>query len=303
MTGRLSLIGTPIGNLGDITYRAVLRLKEVSRIYAEDTRRTRVLLSHLGIEGKKLLSLNAHATERTLKAAVEILTAGEDIALVTDAGMPGVSDPGTELVRGARAAGIEIEVLPGPSAVTAAVALSGLVDGPFTFIGFLPRKGTKRKEALHRLARSPIPVVLFESPHRMKETLCDLAEACEANRLVVICRELTKKFEETLVLPLAEASSDDFREIWQGEFTLVLDRAPADSQGDEVEEFDFAAHAKRLLDSGASLKDVTATLVRELQKRGEKASRRTVYQSVLSLHAPPHPTPDEDRARARIKDE
>lgn len=295
MTGRLSLIGTPIGNLGDITYRAASRLREVSRIYAEDTRRTRVLLSHLGIEGKKLLSLNAHATERTLATAVEILTTGEDIALVTDAGMPGVSDPGAELVRGARAAGVAIEVLPGPSAVTAAVALSGLVDGPFTFVGFLPRKGTKRKEALHRVARSPIPVVLFESPHRMKETMSELSEVCESSRLVAICRELTKKFEETLVLPLAEASADDFREQWQGEFTLVIDRAPADAQGEGTEEFDFTAHAKRLLDSGASLKDATATLVRELQKRGEKASRRTVYQSVLSLHAPPDEANEKDR--------
>ena len=199
MTGRLSLIGTPIGNLGDITYRAVLRLTEVTRIYAEDTRRTRVLLSHLGLEGKKLLSLNAHSTERTLATAVEILSNGEDIALVTDAGMPGVSDPGTELVRGARAAGIEIEVLPGPSAVTAAVALCGLVDGPFTFVGFLPRKGTKRKEALMRIAKSPIPVILFESPHRMKETLSDFASVCESTRQVAVCRELTKKFEETLV--------------------------------------------------------------------------------------------------------
>lgn len=284
MTGRLSLIGTPIGNLGDMTYRAVERLKEVGRIYAEDTRRTRVLLSHLGIEGKKLLSLNAHSTERTLATAVEILSGGEDVALVTDAGMPGVSDPGTELVRGARAAGIEIEVLPGPSAVTAAVALCGLVDGPFTFAAFLPRKGTKRKEALTRIARSPIPVVLFESPHRMKETLSDLSSVCESTRQVAICRELTKRFEETLVSSIAEVSAADFRELWQGEFTLVLDRAPSDSQAEEVEEFDFESHAALLLDSGASLKDATATLVRQLQKRGEKASRRAVYQRVLALH-------------------
>lgn len=294
MTGRLSLIGTPIGNLGDITYRAVERLREVGRIYAEDTRRTRVLLSHLGIEGKKLLSLNAHSTERTLATAVEILSSGENVALVTDAGMPGVSDPGTELVRGARAAGIEIEVLPGPSAVTAAVALCGLIDGPFTFSGFLPRKGTKRKEALGRLARSAVPVILFESPHRMKETLSDLSSVCESTRQVAICRELTKKFEETLVLSIAEAAADDFRELWQGEFTLVIDRAPADSQAEDAAEFDFESHAKQLLDSGASLKDVTATLVRQLQKRGEKASRRTVYQRVLTLPGCPDEASEKD---------
>lgn len=283
MTGRLSLIGTPIGNLGDITYRAVERLKEVSRIYAEDTRRTRTLLSHLGIEGKKLLSLHAHSSERTIATAVEILAGGEDIALVTDAGMPSISDPGTELVRGARQAGASIDVLPGPSAVTAAVALSGLVDGPFTFAGFLPRKGTKRKEAISRVCRSPIPVVLFESPHRMKETLADLSSACEGTRSIAVCRELTKKFEETLVLPLAEIAAGDFRDQWQGELTLVVDRAPADATVDQDQEFDWEARARMLILEGKSAKDVTSTLVRELQKRGEKASRRNVYQQVLEL--------------------
>ncbi len=283
MTGRLSLVGTPIGNLGDITYRAVLRLKEVSRIYAEDTRHTRTLLTHLGIEGKKLLSLHAHSTDRAIATAIEILTAGDDIALVTDAGMPSISDPGTELVRGARAAGAQIEVLPGPSAVTAAVALSGLVDGPFTFIGFLPRKGTKRKDAVTRIAKSPIPVVLFESPHRMKETLGDLTEHCERTRSIAICRELTKKFEETLVLPLEEVASPDFRETWQGELTLVIDRASPDALALEGDEFDWEARAQKLLLEGNSAKDTTATLVRELQKQGEKASRRDVYQRVLAL--------------------
>jgi 16S rRNA (cytidine1402-2'-O)-methyltransferase len=248
----------------------------------------------LGIEGKKLLSLNAHATDRTLAMAVEVLSGGEDVALVTDAGMPSISDPGTELVRGARAAGIEIEVLPGPSAVTAAVALSGLIDGPFTFLGFLPRKGAKRKEALSRVARSPVPVVLFESPHRMKETLRDFSTVCESLRQVAICRELTKKFEETLVHSIAELSADDFREEWLGEFTLVVDRAPADSQGEKTEEFDFVGRTAELLQSGASLKDVTAILVRELQKRGEKASRRAVYQRVLALHTAAKQTSGKD---------
>src|SRR5690606_9262743 len=199
MAGRLSLVGTPIGNLGDITLRAIERLKVVSRIYAEDTRRTRALLSSLGIEGKRLLSLHAHSSERAVETAVEILEGGDDVALVTDAGMPGVSDPGFELVQKARAQGIIIDVIPGPSAVTASVALSGLVQNAFVFLGFLPRKGAKRKETLRRIAVSDLPTVLFESPHRMKDTLSDLALLCEPTRQVAICRELTKKYEETIV--------------------------------------------------------------------------------------------------------
>ncbi len=283
MTGRLSLIGTPIGNLGDITYRAVERLKEVSRIYAEDTRRTRVLLSHLGIEGKKLLALHAHSTDRTIATAVEILAGGDDVALVTDAGMPAVSDPGADLVRGAREAGIAIEVLPGPSAVTSAVALSGLVDGPFLFAGFLPRKGTKRKDALLRIARSPVPVVLFESPHRMSETLSDFLEICEPTRKVAVCRELTKKFEETIIEEIQELAREDFREKWQGEFTLVVDRAPEGAELDPNDEFDWEARAGELVRSATSAKDATALLMRELQRRGEKPNRRTIYQYVVGL--------------------
>src|SRR6187431_2109015 len=131
MSGRLYLIGTPIGNLGDITLRAVETLKAVDRIYAEDTRRSRILLNHLEVLGKKLLSLHAHSTERELQAALDALLAGESLALITDAGMPGVSDPGSQLVRLARKNGALVTVIPGPSAVTSAVALSGLVDGPF----------------------------------------------------------------------------------------------------------------------------------------------------------------------------
>lgn len=283
MTGRLSLVGTPIGNLGDITFRAVERLKAVSRIYAEDTRRTRVLLDHLGIEGKRVLSLHAHSSMKTIQTAVEILSGGDDVALVTDAGMPSVSDPGTELVRAAREAGLIVDVIPGPSAVTSAVALSGLVDGPFSFYGFLPRKGTKRKQVLSQLERSALPVVLFESPHRITETLEDLCRECGPSRQIAICRELTKKFEETIVHSLGEVSAPGFRDTWQGEFTLVLEANPHPSSAEENEDYDVDERARTLLAQGNSVKDTAHTLSKELGRRGEKTSRRELYGRVLAL--------------------
>ena len=140
----LFVIGTPIGNLGDITLRAIDTLREVTHVAAEDTRRTRQLLSHLDIHGKQLVALDAHASEKRVAGLVERLVAGESVALVTDAGMPSVSDPGTALVRAAIEKGVTVTVIPGPSAVTAAVALSGLVEGPFLFLGFLPNTHTQR---------------------------------------------------------------------------------------------------------------------------------------------------------------
>jgi len=281
MSGRLSLVGTPIGNLGDITLRAIECLKEAGRIYAEDTRRTRVLLSHLGIEGKKLLSLHAHSSDRAVENAVAILGEGENVALVTDAGMPGVSDPGAALVRAAREAHMEVTVIPGPSAVTSAVALSGLVDGPFAFFGFLPRKGSKRAESLRDISGSIMPAILFESPHRMKDTLKDLNRECGGARKIAISREITKKYEETIVLPLEEVSHPDFRQTWQGEFTLVLERASSRRAPDE--DFDVDERAQKLIAEGNSVKDVASALSKELAKRGEKVSRRELYSRVLAL--------------------
>src|SRR5690606_34216078 len=148
MTGTLHLVGTPIGNLGDITQRAIATLQVVDHVFAEDTRRTRALLTALGIRGKSVSALHAHSSSKMLATALEILREGRDVALVTDAGMPGISDPGRALVQAARSAGAHVTAEPGPSAVTMAVALSGLVDGPFLFLGFLPRKGRARVEAL-----------------------------------------------------------------------------------------------------------------------------------------------------------
>lgn len=283
MQGTLHLVATPIGNLGDITLRAVECLQAVSRIYAEDTRRTRALLSHLGIEKKRLLSLHAHSKDRDLETAIEILQEGHNIALVTDAGMPTVSDPGSALVRRARQAGATITVIPGASAVTTAVAISGLVDGPFAFLGFLPVKSQKRKDALRDLSNSAIPSVLFESPHRIKTTLRELCEYCGAERKIAICRELTKRYEEVLVLSCAEA-----QELYQdqpalGEFSLVVERAAHPET--QTTDIDVDARARVLLDDGASIRDAATTLSRELAKQGARVSRRDLYQRLLQLSA------------------
>lgn len=283
MSGKLFLIGTPIGNLGDVTLRAVETLKAVERLYAEDTRRTRTLLSHLAIEGKKLLSLHAHSSERAVRTAIEILESGSDVGLVTDAGMPSVSDPGSELVRAAHAAGVTVQVIPGPSAVTTAVAASGLVDGGFTFLGFLPRKGTKRAEALGLIADNPLPTVLFESPHRVEDTLGDLAELC-GPRKVAICRELTKKFEEILVEDLEVVATPGYRQTWLGELTLVVEGRSGERRAPE-EGFDLEERARSLLASGLSSREATRELGRQLAAAGVKMSRRDVYSGVLRASA------------------
>lgn len=212
------MVGTPIGNLDDLTLRAVETLRRVPHVVAEDTRRTRALLSHLGAQGKALHKMDAHADARVIGALLARLLGGEDLALVTDAGMPAVSDPGARLVAAAGAAGIAVQVVPGPSALTAAIALSGLVEGSFWFAGFLPRKGGKRREALARVVASTEPVVLFEAPNRTGATLAELA-AAQPERPAVVCRELTKLYEtvrrgtlEQLAVP-AE---------WRGEIVIVL---------------------------------------------------------------------------------
>jgi 16S rRNA (cytidine1402-2'-O)-methyltransferase len=279
MSGRLFIVGTPIGNLGDITARALEALRGASHVFAEDTRRSRALLTHFGIEGKKVLSLHAHSSERALEVALEVLEAGQDAALVSDAGMPTVSDPGAELVRRARKRGIVVEVVPGPSAVTAAVALSGLVLGPFTFLGFLPRKGSQRRLLLRTLAGSTMPTVVFESAQRLDRTLRDLELCCGGERQVAICRELTKQFEETLVAPLAELLQLDRQ--WRGEVTLVVAANP--NARPEPTETDLNQRIAALLRGGASPRDATTQLSGELTASGERVRRKDLYARVLLM--------------------
>jgi 16S rRNA (cytidine1402-2'-O)-methyltransferase len=272
--GTLYLVATPIGNLGDMTERALATLRAVSHIAAEDTRRTRGLLSHFGITGKELTALDANASERAVARVVAWLKDGLSVAFVTDAGTPGVSDPGRALVNAAVAAGAPITSLPGASAVTTAVALSGLVGGPFVFLGFLPRQGSGRKELLERITRETMPVVLFEAPHRMQETLVDLA-ASTPEREAVVCRELSKLHEEALRGSLQELAGTE-RE-WLGEIVLVLGETPALPQPGSTDD-EIRARARGLVESGASVRAVS-DLLAELSGR----SRREVYALVLEV--------------------
>jgi 16S rRNA (cytidine1402-2'-O)-methyltransferase len=273
-SGTLYLVATPIGNLADMTERAATTLRTVQHVAAEDTRRTRGLLSHLGITGKELHTLDANASERAVAKIVTLLREGHAVAFVTDAGTPGVSDPGRALVNAAVAAGAPITSLPGASAVTTAVALSGLVAGPFVFLGFLPRQGSGRKELLERVARETWPVVLFEAPHRIHETLVDLAADCPA-RAAALCRELTKLHEEVLRGSLRELAA--LEREWLGEIVLVLGEADAlpvaGSSDDELR-----VSARALLEGGATVKAVAQHLS-EISGR----SRREVYALVLEV--------------------
>ncbi|MCC6216678.1 MAG: 16S rRNA (cytidine(1402)-2'-O)-methyltransferase [Polyangiaceae bacterium] len=273
--GRLSVVGTPIGNLEDLSPRALGTLRAAAAIVAEDTRRTRALLAHFGVGGKALIALDAHASEARVDSVLRRLAAGERVALVTDAGMPGVSDPGARLVRAARDAGVAVEVLPGPSAVTAAAALSGLVEGPFVFAGFLPRKGGARRDALARVAGSAWPVVLFEAKGRLEETLRELA-ALAPDRRACVCRELTKLHEEVVEGRLAELAA--LGREWLGELTVVVaPRAEATGAAAELAAGeDLDALATRLLAAGRSPKDAAA----ELAAAGG-IPRRDAYERVL----------------------
>ncbi|MGH9000790.1 MAG: 16S rRNA (cytidine(1402)-2'-O)-methyltransferase, partial [Acidimicrobiia bacterium] len=206
--GTLTLVGTPIGNLGDLSPRATETLRAADVIAAEDTRRTRVLLSAAGVPGGgRLLALHARNTGRVAPALVgRIAAEGLSVAYVTDAGMPGISDPGAALVRLALDAGVAVGVVPGPSAVLCALAVSGLPADRFVFEGFLPRKGADRRARLAALAVEERTVVLFESPVRLLGTLSDLAGALGDDRAVAVCRELTKKFETVWRGPLGQAA-------------------------------------------------------------------------------------------------
>ena len=272
----LYLVGTPIGHLGDITQRALDILREVTVILAEDTRKARILLSHFDIPKKKLLCFNEHATPRLAERILETLEGGQDCALVTDAGMPAISDPGARLAQAAHRAQIRVVTLPGPSAVTTAAAASGLVDGPFLFLGFLPRKGSKRTSALVRISSTSEAVILFEAANRTTATLKELAELCP-DRPACIARELTKLHEELVHGTIAELAV--IPKVWRGEVTLVLaahavePRHKDSSLGSDPATLDAAIEAG--LKRGLSVKSLTSEL-----QQATGLPRRDLYQKI-----------------------
>lgn len=218
--GTLYVVGTPIGNLEDITLRAIRILREVQLIAAEDTRVTRTLLKAYEIT-TPLVSFHEFSGKARVRRLVERL-AGEDVALVSDAGMPGLSDPGYPLIRAAIEAGIAVVPIPGPSAILSALVGSGLPMHAFTYHGFLPRKSGERKRFLMSLADAALSQVVFESPHRLAAALRDIVETLGTNREIAVCRELTKRFEEFVRGPAGEVSQRFERQAPRGEITLVI---------------------------------------------------------------------------------
>jgi 16S rRNA (cytidine1402-2'-O)-methyltransferase len=226
----LYVVATPIGNLGDVTLRALDTLKRADVIAAEDTRVTRGLLNHFGISAK-LVALHEHNERHAAERIAGWIAAGKAVALVTDAGTPAVSDPGALLVASLRSAGHRVIPVPGASALTAALSASGIAFDGVVFAGFLPVKGRERRDRLEALAAGPWAIVLFEAPHRIAETLADL-HAALGERDVVIAREITKRFEAIARLPLSRASAwvqgDDDRR--RGEFALVIEGREVESR-------------------------------------------------------------------------
>lgn len=222
--GTLYLVATPIGNLEDITLRALRTLKECDVVAAEDTRHTGVLLKHFGIS-KPMLSYFQFNEARRSEEIIERLRRGEKVALVTDAGSPGISDPGERVVKAALAAGLRVEPVPGPAALVAALTASGLPAGEFHFLGFLPHKSGQRRKQLEALKEVPGTLVLYESPYRIEKLLTELSELYP-DRPVVLARELTKKFEEFVRGTPAELLALRRQRSLKGEFVVLVGRNP-----------------------------------------------------------------------------
>lgn len=220
-TGRLVILATPIGNLEDLTFRAVRELNEADLIAAEDTRNARNLLKHYKIN-QPLTSYHMHNEKRKTAQLVEYVSNGSTIVVLTDAGTPCLSDPGYILVKSAVEAGIEPEIIPGVSALTYAVAACGFPVSDFHFCGFLPNKGAKRRKLLAKYAEHSKTIFLFESPHRVSKLLKDVSEELGGNTHVVLIREATKKFEEHIRGTAAELLAEYEDRKWKGEFTVAV---------------------------------------------------------------------------------
>jgi 16S rRNA (cytidine1402-2'-O)-methyltransferase len=246
------VVGTPIGNLSDMSPRGADALRGADLIACEDTRRTGRLLELLGIPAPRLVRMDAHTESDLVGRLLDEVRRGQRVAVATDAGMPGLSDPGTRLIQASVRAGVPVEVIPGPFAGAVAAVASGLLDpsGRFVFEGFLPRKGPERRARLSAVAAEQRPVVLYESPHRVLTTIGDLATACGPARGVALCRELTKLHEEVWRGTLEEACRHSELRAPRGEYVLVLEGAsppepPSDEQLTAALDAELAAGATR----------------------------------------------------------
>jgi len=262
MAGTLYLVPTPIGNLGDISPRMAETMAQADFIAAEDTRVSIKLLNHLGIK-KPMVSYHRHNTESGGQAVIARLMAGESCALVTDAGMPAISDPGEELVAECAALDIPVVVIPGPCALVAALAASGQPTGRFTFEGFLPMNKKNRRAHLDSLRGEERTMIFYEAPHKLSATLTDLAKTFGEERPVSLCRELSKLHEEIRRTTLGEAVAWYEQQQPKGEFVLVV-RGAEPVQEEEVTLEDGVARVERLREEGLSLRDAVKQAAKEL---------------------------------------
>lgn len=270
--GRLFVCSTPIGNLDDVTKRLADTLAKVDVVYAEDTRRVATLLNHLGTRARTRSLFAGNEVART-EELLEDLRSGSVVALVSDAGMPTISDPGAAAVRRARAGGFDVTVVPGPSAVTASLAVSGFPADRFVFEGFLPRKGEARRRRIESIGGEVRTVVLFLTPHRLAGDLEDLLEAVGPDRAISIGRELTKMHEEVWVGKLGEAVEEWSARQVKGELTAVL--GPIDDV--DAPDFESALNqARDLVASGVTVSEASRVIAIKLGLR-----RRAIYQALL----------------------
>lgn len=270
----LYVVATPIGNLGDITLRALDTLTRADRVAAEDTRVSGALLAHFGMK-KTLVSIREHNEREAADSVIAWIAAGEAVAYVSDAGTPAISDPGARLVAAVRAAGLNVVPIPGVAAVTAALSAAGVESAAWLFQGFLPPKPGARRTALQALAALPCALVFYEAPHRIEETLADMAAVFDGARSVTLARELTKKFESIVTLPLAEASAwlaSDPNHV-RGEFVVVV-HAPREAAAAADPE------ALRVLDILAG--ELPPTLAAKLAAKITGRTKAELYQMTLA---------------------
>ncbi len=274
-TGRLVLVSTPIGNLGDLSPRAVETLRACALICCEDTRHSGKLFSHAGISGVRLAVANEHTEMARADEVLGLLAAGSDVAVVTDAGTPGISDPGARLVRAAVDGGYVVSAVPGPAALVMALVISGFDSTRFVFEGFLPRSGRERAERVAEVAAERRTTVLYEAPHRVERTVADLGAECGGDRRVALTRELTKLHEEVWRGTLGEAATQLGERAPRGEYVVVLEGAPAAAAADDET---VLAALRMALMAGADRRTAVATVM-----SSTGAAKRRVYDLALTI--------------------
>jgi len=276
MAGTLYIVSTPLGNLADLTFRAAELLKRVPTVAAEDTRRTRQLLHHLSAH-PRLISFHAHSPDSKASGIFSELERGRDVALVSDAGTPVISDPGADLITEARRLGYRVVPIPGLTAVATALSASGFAGDRYLFLGFVPRKGKERTQLLERATREPWSVVFYEAPNRLVDLLTDLEKLAGHNRHAVVARELTKLHEEIRAGTLADLGAYYTAHEPRGEITVVLSGSPVPYQPASVP-IDIEKRAGELLVEGATRKEAIQRLVEE-----SGLPRNEVYRRVMDL--------------------